>query len=224
MHFNRDTGVCTTNYTNDQYILITDDPDTSANTDEYWFIRMKNPYDNMMYSSEEGLIEVNKYPPSEYRIWICVKCYNDFQFVTTKPFMIDMQCGSSSTTITIPQEIDTTYYYNTRTQTWEATNEQGSIYFEFEAWTSTTGACPIIEYKVDVTSIVATNENVKTPNSKYGMDSTDFVYQSGYACTPSTADATDCRARQQPTFANNTDGVFTRKTGSGLDAYSPDDI
>ena len=78
MHFDRDTGECTSNYTNDQYILLTNDPDTSVNTDEYWFIRMANPYDNMMYSSEDGIVEINKYPPSEFRIWVCVKCYNDF--------------------------------------------------------------------------------------------------------------------------------------------------
>ena len=139
--------------------------------------------------------------------------------------MIDMQCGASSTTITIPDEIDTNYFWNTRTQTWEATNTQNSIYFEFEAWTSTTGACPIIEYKIDVTSIVATNENAITPNSKYGKDSSaNFLYQSGTACTPSTSDDTDCGARQQPTFNNNTGWAFTSKTGAGLDAYSPDDI
>ena len=90
--------------------------------------------------------------------------------------MIDMQCGATSTTITIPDEIDTTYDWNTRIQTWEATNEQDSIYFEFEAWTSTTGACPIIEYKIDVTSIVDTNEDSTTPNFKYGKDSGSFVY------------------------------------------------
>lgn len=78
MHFDRDAGVCTTNYTNDLYVSLINDPDTAANTDEYWFIKKKNPYDNMMYSSEEGLVEVNKYPPFEFRIWICMKCYNDF--------------------------------------------------------------------------------------------------------------------------------------------------
>ena len=131
--------------------------------------------------------------------------------------MIDMQCGASSTAITIPDEMDPAYDYHRRIQTWEATNEQDSIYFEFEEWTSTTNACPIIEYKVDVTSIVATNEDPSTPNYKFGRDGSSFVYQDGFACTPSTSDDTNCGARQQPTYANNTLGVYTKKSGAGLD-------
>ena len=60
-----------------------------------------------------------------------------------------------------------------------------SIYFEFEAWTSTTTACPIIEYKVAVTSIVKTNEGSSTPNYLYGRNSANnFVYHSDdFDCT-----------------------------------------
>ena len=47
----------------------------------------------------------------------------------TKPFMIDMQCGATSTTITIPNEMmeDADYIYNTRVQTFEATNIQNTF-------------------------------------------------------------------------------------------------
>ena len=40
MHFDRNARTCTTNYTNDDYIDLASDPDTAANTDEYWLIRM----------------------------------------------------------------------------------------------------------------------------------------------------------------------------------------
>ena len=33
-----------------------------------------------------GMIEVNLHPPFEARFWICLKCSNDFQTVTTMPF------------------------------------------------------------------------------------------------------------------------------------------
>ena len=222
MQFDRTAKTCANNYTNEAYIKTSDDLDLT-NTEEYWFIRMLNKFsDSELYSSKNGIIEINKYPPNEFRIWVCVQCINDFQTVMTKPFMIDMQCGASSTTITIPDELDSTYGYNNKTQTYEATNEQDSIYFEFEAWTSTTTACPIIEYKVTVTSIVETNHGSKTPNYLYGKDaSSQYVYESssGYICS-----GTNCGERQQPTFANNT-VTFTKIDGTtGDDKYSPDDI
>jgi ribosomal protein L37AE/L43A len=63
-----------------------------------------------MYTSYHGVIKINKYPTAEFRIWICVKCTNDFQTLTTKPFMIDMQCGLTSTSITIPDEMMNAIY------------------------------------------------------------------------------------------------------------------
>lgn len=135
--------------------------------------------------------------------------------------MIDMQCGASSTTITVPATFTSSYAYssNYRTQTYEATNTQGSIYFEFEEWSSSTGACPIIEYKVTIQAVEYTNQGATTPNTLYGKDSSgNYVYESGTTCS-----ATNCAARQQPTITNNT-VTFYNQGGTTAGRYSPDDI
>ena len=37
-------------------------------------------------NDKHATLEVNLHPPFEYNFWICLKCTNDFQTVTTMPF------------------------------------------------------------------------------------------------------------------------------------------
>ena len=116
MQYSFETGDCFTNYTDalylheDQY-LITDS--------RKWLIRMQNYSDVDMwaddYTSWDGTIEINTYPMTEFRIWICVKCTNDFQNVTTLPFMVDVQCGAASTKIDLPWHLQDVNDYNNKT-------------------------------------------------------------------------------------------------------------
>ena len=73
-----------------------------------------------------------------------MKCTNDFQTVTTMPFEVDIQCDPASTTITIPPKLTAADNYNEKYQVYEATIDQNTIYFEFDDFTSSTPACPII--------------------------------------------------------------------------------
>ena len=95
--------------------------------------------------------------------------------------MVDVQCGATSTTITLPasQMLDPGYAYNKNVQTFEANIEQGdTIYFEFEPFVSSSEACPIIMYKVKDVVVTETNHAIGTPNYIYGRDSSDnFVYE-----------------------------------------------
>ena len=116
-----------------------------------------------------SLLEVNIHPPFEYRFWICLKCSNDFQTVTTMPFQVDIQCDPSSTTIYIPDSINTAkvYQYHSKYQEWEGTIDQNTIYYEFDDFTSSTPACPIIQYSITDISVVYHLEKPDALNTKY---------------------------------------------------------
>jgi hypothetical protein len=56
--------------------------------------------------------------------------------------------------------------------------EQDSVYFEFEPFDNSNGACPIIQYKVKDVVITETNHAAHTPNHMYGWDTSgDYVYE-----------------------------------------------
>jgi hypothetical protein len=74
---------------------------------------METPFRSEPYSSKDGKVIVNLHPPREWRIWICMKCTNDFQTVTTKPFMVDVQCDEASVEIVPPQTLQSGWAYNT---------------------------------------------------------------------------------------------------------------
>ena len=177
------------------------------------------------YTSWDGTIEINTYPMTEFRIWICVKCTNDFQNVTILPFMVDVQCGAASTKIDLPWHLQDVNDYNNKTQTFEATIEQGTIFYEFLPFNISNSPCPIIQYRVKDVKVWLHNHDPGTLNYKYGRNydnssKTDYIYEK--RCDPpncdlscgsytapdssisSTVTGTGCNDRLEPKNDNNT--------------------
>jgi hypothetical protein len=104
MHYNNVTtssASCDSNYTVDSNSTF-NSAYSDDGVDDDWLIRMNDPFvSGSPYSSKDGVIEVNKMYTWQFRIWICVKCTSGFQSATTMPFMIDVQCGTASTVMSI---------------------------------------------------------------------------------------------------------------------------
>ena len=163
-----------------------------------------------------------------------MKCTNDFQTVTTKPFMVDVQCDEASVEIVPPQTLQSGWSYNTLLQTYEATIDQGTIYFEFPPWKTVsqreTGnpACPIIQYRVTDIKVLETNHHPSTPNYIYARPAgSDYVYEhpsttlctNGKATTvPSTGLRSWCWYRQMPmALENRTDNGLIEDNWANFD-------
>lgn len=148
--------------------------------------------------------------------------------------MIDLQCGTSSTVISIANthSLSDNNQYNNQVQTFEATIEQGTIYFEFEPFDNSNDACPIIQYKVKDVVITETNHAHDTPNYIYGRDSTGkFVFEMdkinpGYTtstCATATSGNSNCD-RAQPVNLNNSQTFTASSSNIFTTAFSPDDV
>jgi hypothetical protein len=113
--------------------------------------------------------------------------------------------------------------------------EQGSIYFEFEPFDNSNGACPIIQYKVKDVVITETNHAAHTPNHMYGRDASgDYVYEMsktspGYTsstCSQAVTGNSNCD-RAQPVNTNNSQTFGASNSAVGnifTTAFSPDDV
>jgi hypothetical protein len=143
-----------------------------ANRD--WMVRVTD--------SKYGYFDVNPYPSLEFRIWLCVRCTNFWQTITTEPFMVDVQCSSSlSTTITIPpgHDMDPSNASNLRNQEYQASIDQGTLYFEFSPFSSSTNACPIVLYRILTFSVDYTNHHAHRLNYLYGRNGVGAHVQEG---------------------------------------------
>ena len=158
MQYDRSTFTCDANYTDNAYISMGTCPASTCTTTTgyasadtysagYWMLKNdKSTYYDLFRT---GVLTVNLYPPMQFKIWVCMQCSNEFQTVTTKPFMVAVQCNPSSTTITVvDDEMKSAYAYHRRVQTFEANDEARSIYFEFDDFSSSSLACPIIQYRI----------------------------------------------------------------------------
>ena len=57
MKYDRTNRNCITNFTNTEFLSATD-PNTADN-EEYWLIKMQNPFVNEEYASKDGIIKIN---------------------------------------------------------------------------------------------------------------------------------------------------------------------
>ena len=77
------------------------------------------------------------------------------------------------------------HQYHSRYQEWEATIEQDTIYYEFDDFTSTTPACPIIQYAVTDIVVTYALEGPDSLNTRYGKrPDGKYVYQQKQALDP----------------------------------------
>ena len=75
------------------------------------------------------------------------------------------------------------------TGNYDAAQERHSIYFEFDDFTSSTPACPIVQYKVVDLQVIYPLHDTESLNYKYGRrddsGTAKYVYEAGTTATHS---------------------------------------